>query len=235
MAEDTDDQREAAGLAARWERLSGRPDRTVHITDAQAIRAIAHEARQRVIDVLFTDSGRAFTATELAELTELTPSAMSYHLRALERWGVVERAESTGDARNRPWRAAGTRLEVRGGADPSARAAQSALFELAVDQYRERYDWYRSWPAERRHGFVGTGQAEFWLTEEEAARFLLALERAELELMESGVENRPGPGKIRTRWFFSLLPVAGERPPERAERPAGPEEPASGHDKEPTA
>ena len=87
----------------RTERLLG-PQREVTITDARAIRALAHDARQRVIEVLYGEQ-RPRTATELAALTGLSPSAMSYHLRALEKWGVVERSADDGDARNRPWRA----------------------------------------------------------------------------------------------------------------------------------
>ena len=85
-------------------RAAGARIREVRLVDARAIRAVAHIARQQVIDVLYTEQ-RPYTATQLAELTGLSPSAMSYHLRALEKWGVVERAEESDDARNRPWRA----------------------------------------------------------------------------------------------------------------------------------
>ena len=97
-------------MDARAERLLG-PQRVVTITDARAMRALAHEARQRVIEVLYAEQ-RPRTATELAALTELSPSAMSYHLRALEKWGVVERSADEGDARNRPWKASGTSLRI---------------------------------------------------------------------------------------------------------------------------
>ncbi|MDN5770735.1 MAG: helix-turn-helix domain-containing protein [Microlunatus sp.] len=67
----------------RAERLLG-PQRVVKINDPRALRALAHEARQRVIEVLYAEQ-HARTATELAQMTGLTPSAMSYHLRALEK------------------------------------------------------------------------------------------------------------------------------------------------------
>jgi len=56
---------------------------TLTLTDPRAIRAIAHEARQLVIDELY--SGSVITATEAAQICGLSPSAMSYHLRALEK------------------------------------------------------------------------------------------------------------------------------------------------------
>jgi len=71
---------------------------------------LAHPARLAVLDALF--EGGQLTATECAELAGLSPSAMSYHLRALERWGIVERADASDDGRERPWRAAGGGLRI---------------------------------------------------------------------------------------------------------------------------
>lgn len=76
---------------------------TLTLTDPRAIRAIAHEARQQVIDELY--SGSVLTATEAARICGLSPSAMSYHLRALEKWGIVVRDDTSSDGRERPWRA----------------------------------------------------------------------------------------------------------------------------------
>ncbi|WP_353951433.1 helix-turn-helix domain-containing protein [Knoellia sp. S7-12] len=86
-----------------------RPDE-LRITDPRALRALAHPARQRLITELF--SGEVLTATEAAALVDLTPSATSYHLRALEKWGVVERDSSTSDARERPWRSTATTISI---------------------------------------------------------------------------------------------------------------------------
>ena len=96
-------------MAARPPRRATAPTE-VRITDPRAMRALAHPARQRLITELF--SGEVLTATEAAELCDLTPSAMSYHLRALEKWGIVTRDGATGDARERPWRATADSLTV---------------------------------------------------------------------------------------------------------------------------
>ena len=79
----------------------------VKLDDPGALKALAHPARLAVVDELYQGNER--TASELAELTGLSPSAMSYHLRALERWGIVEHAAEREDGRERPWRAAGSR------------------------------------------------------------------------------------------------------------------------------
>ena len=63
-------------------RTARRARAKVMLTDPRAIKALAHPARLAVIDELF--AGRQLTATECAEIAGLSPSAMSYHLRALE-------------------------------------------------------------------------------------------------------------------------------------------------------
>ncbi|MCU1574310.1 MAG: hypothetical protein JWO93_2392 [Micrococcaceae bacterium] len=108
----------------------------VTITDPRAIRALAHRVRLEVIDELF-GSEQTYTATELANSFGLTPSAMSYHLRALEKWGYLVRAASVGDARERHWRAAGNRLQVGDNASSSA-LVSTALLDLTLTSTRAR-------------------------------------------------------------------------------------------------
>ena len=111
----------------------------VELTDPKAIRALAHPARLVVIDALY-DKGVALTATQAAALAGTTPSAMSYHLRALERFGVVTRAPSSDDGRERPWVRAASRLSVRpsSGGSAATAAATSAMLSAAYDVDRER-------------------------------------------------------------------------------------------------
>ncbi|HET6987330.1 MAG TPA: winged helix-turn-helix domain-containing protein, partial [Kribbella sp.] len=113
-------------------------NKRVVITDPRAIRALAHPARQRIIDELY--SGRVLTATECAELAGLTPSATSYHLRALERWGIVERADASADGRERPWRALGTGLQIASQSADSGRVATHAMMRTNVDRVMEQFE-----------------------------------------------------------------------------------------------
>lgn len=83
--------------------------RTLTLTDPRAIRVLAHEVRQQLLDEL--SGGTVLTATEAAKLCGITPSAMSYHLRAMERWGLVERVDST-DGRERPWKLAAESIKI---------------------------------------------------------------------------------------------------------------------------
>ena len=88
---------------------------------------MAHPVRQRLIEDVLT-TGKPLTATEAAARCEITPSAMSYHLRALEKWGMVERVDS-GDGRERPWRLTADGFSIESSGDPgmTLAAQQSVL------------------------------------------------------------------------------------------------------------
>ncbi len=71
------------------------------------MRALAHPVRLAILDYLHT-AGSA-TATQCAEAVGESPSACSYHLRTLARWGFVEEAPGD-DRRERPWRRVSRRV-----------------------------------------------------------------------------------------------------------------------------
>lgn len=102
------------------------------------MRALAHPARLALLEHL-RHSGPA-TATQCAEVVDLSPSAVSYHLRALARAGFVAEAPGRGDGRERMWRATATRYELQAPQSPAEREAMRALVEslVALDQSRVR-------------------------------------------------------------------------------------------------
>lgn len=124
-----------------------RPEKKVEITDPKAIRALAHAARLEVISELYSTQASR-TATELAALTGLTPSAMSYHLRALQKWGIVVPAATAGDARERRWKAAGTDFTINSGGGVAS--PEFAVLDLELDAYRRRVNAYAKTRDERR-------------------------------------------------------------------------------------
>lgn len=114
------------------------------ISDPQVMRALAHPARIAIIEYLSSREGGG-TATECAEIVGLSPSATSYHLRALAKFGLVEQAPSR-DARERVWRTSNVSWMVDAGreAGPEARAAEQALVEAHAVRAMERTrDWLR--------------------------------------------------------------------------------------------
>ncbi|MEU8179814.1 helix-turn-helix domain-containing protein [Micromonospora sp. NPDC049044] len=123
-----------------------RPDsRRTAISDPQVMRALAHPARIALMEYLAARDGGG-TATECAEVVGLSPSATSYHLRELAKFGLVEQAPSRGDARERVWRvrSAGLRVDAGRDAGPAARAAEQAVVEAYAARAMERVrDWSR--------------------------------------------------------------------------------------------
>jgi DNA-binding transcriptional ArsR family regulator len=105
-------------------------------TPAQ-IRALVSPVRLAVVAALY-DENRSLTATEAAQIAGVTPSAMSYHLRMLERAGIAKRAEPSGDGRERPWVRAGAELAV----DPpehlsrASAAATTSLIDVSLERDR---------------------------------------------------------------------------------------------------
>jgi DNA-binding transcriptional ArsR family regulator len=91
----------------------------VRITDPRVMRALAHPARIEIVDYL-SDSGTAVTATECAGRVGLSPSATSYHLRELAKYGLVEQAPSRGDGRERLWRSVGAGVHIETVPEPGS-------------------------------------------------------------------------------------------------------------------
>jgi predicted ArsR family transcriptional regulator len=82
---------------------AGMPGNPVTLTDPQMMRALAHPARMAIWGYLALNGPS--TATACADVAGLSPSACSYHLRALARYGIVEEdPDSAADGRQRPWR-----------------------------------------------------------------------------------------------------------------------------------
>ncbi len=179
----------------------------VKLTDPKSIRALAHPARLAVIEELY--SGRELTATECAEIAGLSPSAMSYHLRSLERAGIVERAEQSGDGRERPWRAAGSYLQVESDSDV---AEASALGAIVLSRLSDQFGaWLRRRERDSKRwqeaSIVASGQV--WLRAEELEHIGTVIE----ELIDSFHDRQAGerPDDAR-RVRFSMFAFPADEP-----------------------
>lgn len=185
--------------------------RYVVIEDVQAIRALAHEARLTALDELY-GTHRVYTATELAKLCEVSPSSMSYHLRALEKYGYIRRVKHDGDGRNRYWQAAGMTLRVSG-FDSSAHAksvyanAQIEALQRRVSEEIRRREQALAARPEKLHPILSAGVLS--LDAAKADEFLERLHalRAEFELV-SGAHLEAEPDR-RINYFISAIEEPG--------------------------
>jgi DNA-binding transcriptional ArsR family regulator len=113
---------------------------SARISDPRVMRALAHPARIEIVDYL-NATGEAVTATECARMVGLSPSATSYHLRELAKYGLVEQAPSRGDGRERVWRSPAAHVSI--GVDdraPETVAAERALVNLYLDRDARRLE-----------------------------------------------------------------------------------------------
>jgi DNA-binding transcriptional ArsR family regulator len=173
---------------------NGAANRT-RISDPKVMRALAHPARLTILEEL--GLGRAGTATEFATVCGLTPSATSYHLRALAKAGLVQEAPGRGDGRERVWQlvSAGG-LEIASGpdADPETMRAEQGLVEvwLARSEARTR-GWVARWQEESQEWYDATKMTELIIdvTSEELADLNAKVFELVLPYSRSARQNPP--------------------------------------------
>ena len=112
---------------------------SLHVTEPDVLRAVAHPLRRRALDVLRVHGPQ--TASLLAERTGEAVGNLSHHLRVLHRAGLVEPApELARDRRERWWRLVRRGLqwaETDFLDDPAAAAAADAATRLGLQRQVE--------------------------------------------------------------------------------------------------
>jgi len=179
------------------------------ITDPRALRALAHPARIAILQHLALD-GPA-TATECAEIAGLSPSACSYHLRALARYGFVEEEPAgAADQRHRPWRGRVVSMEI--GEDPDRPAAARAAGRLVLETLQARLDemraQYMDREAEYSHEWqhaLGVYQDVMHLTPEELTEVRTKIAALMSQYRRLSPQDQP-PGARRVHALAEFLP-----------------------------
>ncbi len=188
--------------------MSTEQDGRIVLSDPRAIRALAHPARLAIIEALLP--GDELTATECASLTGLSPSATSYHLKALERWGIVAAGHPRADGRDRPWKARGRSIEVSSDA-PRTVLAETAVLELFLDRNRALATEFLAHQADEPAQWRDTmelGNGDYWLTAGELEEVSAALRRV-LEPYEQRRRGSGPDGSRRVRIARLIVPRAG--------------------------
>lgn len=188
------------------------------ISDVRSLRALAHPARQALIEALATHG--SLTATEASELIDESPSNCSFHLRQLARAGLVEPAASQ-DGRTRPWQAVpfGIGIDADALADPEYTATAGAVSDLwTARQAAAEVDWARRAGAEP----IAWRQAAMssmtfrWLTVEELTALQADFDALLSRHRERRDPSQRPPGSRPVRVHASAFPVgpAGGGPPD---------------------
>jgi DNA-binding transcriptional ArsR family regulator len=109
------------------------------ITDVRVLAALAHPTRLAILHLLLTVGDS--TATQCAAVVGESPSSCSYHLRHLEKFGLVERIEpgpdDQVDGRTRRWRTVATGFdfgEPHSTGSPELLAASVAVISSSLDE-----------------------------------------------------------------------------------------------------
>jgi DNA-binding transcriptional ArsR family regulator len=189
-------------------------DRVV-LTDPRAIRALAHPARLAILEAL--TAGEELTATELAAVTGLSPSATSYHLKALAKWGLVEAGQARADGRDRPWKATGRSVEMDSAIPGRTAPAEMAILSTFLDRNRvlaaEFLTSQASEPPEWRD-VVELASTDYWMTADEVVKAAQAMRDALAPFAQRQRSARPD-GSRRVRISRFIVP--------RTERASSPE------------
>jgi len=208
------------------------PAEPLQITDPRLLRALAHPARIAILQHIALD-GPA-TATQCADVAGLSPSACSYHLRALARYGLIEPApDGAADGRHRPWQARVTGISY-GDANSSAAvlAAEHALTRIVQQRLDEVRDRYHAREAEYPPDWRSATGLVMDVLHVSAAELAEIRDRLAAELnrfRRLDPADRP-PGAMRVQAVFDLVPwftpeeakgTEGTPPPGDAQRAEG--------------
>ena len=182
-------------------------DGDLFLEDPRALRALAHPSRLAILDHLGA-AGTA-TATQCGAAVGVSPSAASYHLRALARYGLVEEADG-GRGRERPWRSRGLgfSFEPAAATGPAAEAAamllSSQLVESGERWTREHVQRESQLPQEWRRA-SHLANKTLVLTAAEAEEVVAQLEAVLRPYLRNRRDDAPGDAR-NVRLLLRLFP-----------------------------
>jgi predicted transcriptional regulator len=201
------------------------PDDVV-ISQTDAIKAMTHPLRLRLLDLF--GPGVELTATQCAERTGESVASCSFHLRQLEKYGHVERAEAHG--KERPWRAISRGFSVRPDlADPDSWPAATAFGSMFVaEQFGRLQRWLADAGSDDPDWVYATTQThqEYWVTRDELddlSRRMEELTAPFRDRMEDPSKRPPG---ARRAHLFGAVWSEIPDPAEESETPDAAEEQA---------
>lgn len=181
----------------------------------QAMKAFAHPLRMAMFSYL-TDHGSA-TATTLAKHLNESTGQTSYHLRQLEKHGLVEEDAEKGTGRERWWKSTG--FSVRSAITLKDPANRPALNAMMNHQLEERMSTLATWmrtieeyPEAWIDASVDNTSTAMMSPEESRAMMLELMEviaKHTDEAAERIKDSGESPEDRRVRLYLSILPLPG--------------------------
>jgi hypothetical protein len=201
-------------------------DGEVRLTDAKAMRALAHPLRMALLELFSVRE--TLTATQASEALGESPANCAFHLRTLAKYGFVREAGG-GRGRERPWALASRRMSLTTNQpDPQAALAADELGRLWFDRWVDRTKRLLG----SRNEMPGWDEASGWtgrhvfMTPEESARLRVEmsglLDRYEGRLTDPAL--RPE-GALPVEWAIFAAPWPAEAALHDPGPVAGPEDP----------
>jgi hypothetical protein len=204
----------------------------VTLTDATAMRALAHPLRMALLELFSVR--QTLTATQASEALGESPANCAFHLRTLAKYGFVREAGG-GRGRERPWALASRRMKLTTNQlDPQAALAADELGRLWLDRWMDRTKRLLG----ARNELPGWEEASGWtsrhvfMTSEESARLRTEMSRM-LDRYEARMTDpslRPE-GALPVEWTTFVVPW----PEAAAPDDPGPAPDADGPDGPPAA
>lgn len=183
----------------------------LELTDPRAMRALAHPVRIALLELVHERG--TVNATEGAREAGGTPQSCSYHLRALAKWGLIRKADST-DGRETRWekssraiRFSSSEKETPGYAAAAAALKTTVLARddrIVADFLARESELSPEW---REAATFSSGFLQ--LTAEELEEVNRRISEATKEFVDRTTSNRPE-GARRVDVMFRAIPKVGD-------------------------
>ena len=162
--------------------------------EPQALRALAHPLRWRLLDIL--EAEVSATATRCAQVTGESVASCAYHLGILAKYGYAKQ-ESRTEGREKPWRLASRRQNLHPeGLDTEGELAAEAATEVFLDheitRFKARLRGAGLEPPHWRPWFNGTTAV---LTDTEYAQVRNGVEQVIVQAMQQYADRDTDSGR----------------------------------------
>ena len=182
----------------------------------EALRALAHPLRIRILDLL--PSRGPLTASKLGEIVGESSGSASYHLRQLAKHGLVREVEGKGTARERWWERTpgGFSISSAGKDSPAGRQTAEAVNMEFLRLRNERMIAFirkgQDVDEETLQSWLGSTTfitSNKWATPEQMKAIIQAWERFAAEHIDPLNRQEAGPGMVPLEIHFDVFPVVG--------------------------